>query len=248
MSIIKLARYFAWGLLLFPFGLVLLWLVITFVPGLAGFMAKVAWGLLGQVSIFSLASEVIQGCLSYHDFTLEQYFVSFPVLLFGAMGDSLIIGCCIFVLKACYTTFNRSWHARLTRPVWRLTLMGVVLGVGICLLKEALAGQWAGIFTLIAPLACCITGIVILLRTPLAARHRTYRSRRAGHILGLLLGIVGDVFGAICGVFIVTTLLQGSHFIKEGGSVLNCLLWIVLSALLLFLNNALMEMMKPKEI
>ena len=65
MSIYKAARYFAWGLILFPLGLVLLWAIITFLPGVANFLHNVVWGVLGQISSFSAISAVLENALSY---------------------------------------------------------------------------------------------------------------------------------------------------------------------------------------
>lgn len=248
MYIFRVARYFARGLLLVPVGLVLLWLVITYLPGAADFLYSTLWALLGQVPIFSQASEVLQSALSLSQFSFEEYLSRFPLLLLAALSDSMIIGCCIFFVKSVCTRFNRKWQSRFTKPVWLLVLIGIVAGVTVCRVKGLLAANAEAILTLVVCLGCYIGGFSLLLRGTNFTRGGTYHNRWAGFIIQMLLGIVSDMFDALCGVFIATAVLQGARFVRQGGNALVCVCWIVVSALLLFVKNALLELLQPSDV
>lgn len=247
MNIFRVARYFALGLLLIPLGLVLLWAVITFLPGLAEFLHATIWALLGQIPIFSQASELLQSMVNMSQFAMDEYLIRFPVLLFSALGDSLIIGCCIFCVKAIFTRFNRRWQGRFTKPVWLMVLMGVVAGVSICAVKDQLAANAEAIVTLVVCLVCYLSGLGLMLRGLNFTRGGTYHNRWAGFLIRMLLGILSDMFDALCGVFIATALLQGARFVRAGGNGLVCVWWIVVSALLMFAKNALLDAMEPRD-
>lgn len=247
MSIYKMARYFAWGLLLFPLSLVLLWAIITFMPGLASYLHNVVWGVLGQITSFSQISAVLENALSYSAFSLENFWISFLTVLFNALGDSLIIACCVFLTKSIFTAFTNKGRGRFTRPEWMLTFVGVLVGVGVCMSKGLLTANDGALLTLIVCLVCYIIGILLMLRGTVFKWGGRYCNRKAGFILNLLLGIVGDLYDTMCAMFIITGVVEGSCYVKAGGSVWVCILWILCSAFFFFIKSVLMEFLKPIE-
>ena len=248
MHIFRVARYFALGLVLIPLGLVLLWLVFAYLPPAAEFLQNTLGTLLGQIPIFSQASEALQSLIGLSRFSMDEYLLRLPWLLFSALGDSLTIACCIFCVKAIFTRFNRRWQGRFTKPVWLMVTLGVVVGVIICAIRDGLMGDYEALFTLVVCLACYGCGLVLMLRGLNFTRGGTYHNRWAGFLIRMLLGIISDLLDALCGVFIATAIFQGYQFVKNGGSALVCILWILVSALLIFAKNAILDAVQPQAV
>lgn len=242
-----MVRYFAWGLLLGPLALVVLWFVLTFLPGVADFLCDLVWGLLGEVRVFSQAAELLQLAISNRDASLQTYLTSFLVLLLEGLSDALIIGCCVFFVKATCTFFNRRWEGRFTRPEWLLTLIGVLVGVIFCRLKGVLGAAWSGIVTLVVCLVCYLGGLGLMVRGLNFTRGGTYHNRWAGFLINLLEGIVGNMLDALCGVVVITVLFSGRDLIKGRGGILPCLLWIVVSTVLICVRKTINDAMRPRD-
>ena len=242
------ARYFAWGLILAPLILVALWLIITYMPGVASFLKSTFWGLLGQISVFSLASELLQSFVTASAFSLEDYMAHLIPLLLQTLSDSLIIACCIFLVKTICTRFNRKWQGRFTKPVWLMTLIGVVIGVAVCQIKGLLAVNGSAILTLVVCLGCYIGGLMLLLRSIGFTKGGTYHNRWAGFVISLLLGIVGDLLDALCGVLIITLLLNGAYYLQQGGSSTFYMVFLIASALIPFAKEVLLELLQPQNV
>lgn len=247
MSIRRIARYFAWGLLLAPIIVVALWLVITFLPGVAKLFGNVVWGILGEIPPFAQASAALQEWVTNSKNTVASFFGHLMTILFSSLSDALIMGCCVFLVKSCCTFFNQEWRGRFTRPEWLLTLGGVVLGVIACKIKQNSAGAWASLLTLIICLACFGTGIGMMLRGVNFTPNGGYHNRWAGFVINLMLGIVGNVFDALCGVAIVTVLFSGKLLLETGHGILPCLLWIVVACGLLVVKNAIIDLAQPND-
>ena len=241
-------RYFAAGVLLTPIALILLGLIFTYLPGVANFISNIFWGLLGETKLFSLASAVLQNGLSFKYFDWNQYWNGFVALLLGAMSEAVIMAVCVFAVKAFFVAFNTKWEARFTRPEWGLTLVGVIIGVVICGIKAKLAMAAQGLMTAMVTLVLYIWAILLMLRGGSLKNHPTYRNRRAGFIIKMLLGIVGNMFDAFCGVFIITALLEGPRLMRMGGSVVAWIAWIGLTVALLYLKNLVMKMLQPETV
>lgn len=248
MDIYRMLRYFARTVILTPLAVIMYGLICTYLPWLADFLSNIFWGVLGETEIFSLASGVIEGGLSYSHFSVDNFFAGFLALLFGALSDAAIMGFCVFMVKSTHVFFNRTWHGSFTRPVWALTLTGVILGVVICGLKVKLAALGQSLLTLGVCLGCYIFGIALMLRGPKLTKHGTYSNRRAGFIIKMMLGIIGNMFDAFCGVFILTAIMEGPRLMKMGGSFVVWLAWIGLSVALLVLKNMLTQLMQPDEV
>ena len=248
MNIFRIARYFAWGLLLAPACLLLAWATITYLPGVADFLKAVVWAVVGEIPIFAQAGEILQSMISIREFSLGLFLSQLPLFLISTLSDALIISCCIFLTKAICIRFNRRWQAQFSKPVWFMVLVGGAAGVLVCMLKELPFANAEAIVTLVACLACYLGGIGLMLRGTVFTWGGTYHNRWAGSLIGMLLGIIGNVFDAVCGVFIATTLMQGADFIKNGGRPMFCVSLIVTSALMLFVKNALLELLQPQEV
>lgn len=247
MNIFKSAKAFAWGLIFFPLGLVLLYLAFTYIPGAARFMEDTAWGVVGQVPIFATASAILQEWMACGKFTVEVFSNGFMALLFGTLGDALVISCCIFFIKSIFTTFNRKGVGRFTKREWILTLVGVVAGVCVCAMKEKLAAAGDAILTLLICLGCYVVGLSLMFRGTLFPKG-VYRNRKAGFILKMILGIVGDLLDTVCAVFIITALVHGPMMAQNGAQVWFAILWLVISVIVLVLKNNLMGLLAPDEV
>lgn len=249
MGIMRLLRYFARGVLAAPLVVIVLGLIFTYLPGLANFISNIFWGLLGETKLFSLASNIIAGSMSHQHFTWEDFWGGFLQLMLNALSEAVIMAVCVFVIKSSCIFFNRKWEGRFSRPEWLLTLIGVIIGVVACGIKNQLSLAGQGIYTLIVTIALYVVGIVLMLRgSKLLKGHPTYRNRRDGFIIKMLLGIVGNMLDAFCGVFFITALMEGPRLMDAGGSFITWVAWIGLSAAVLHLKNMLMDLMQPQKV
>ncbi len=236
------------GALLVPLGLVLLWVIFTYLPPAAAFLDSTLGTMVGQIPIFSQASEILQSTIKLSKFSMSEYLLWLPVLLFSALGDSLTIACCIFCVKSVFTRFNRRWQGRFTKPMWLMVAIGVVVGVSICTIRDQLMADFQALFTLIVCLACVLSGLGLMMRGLNFSRGGTYHNRWAGFLIRMMLGIISDLLDALCGVFIATAVIQGHRLVSGGGNAWVCILWILVSALLIFAKNALLDAAQPQNV
>lgn len=249
MGIYKMLRYFARAVLLSPLVLIAVGLIVTYLPGVADFLSDVFWNYLGEKNtIFSLASNIIQGGMSYSYFSWDNYWGGFLALLFGALGESAIIACCIFAVKSSRVRFTRKAKGIIDGSAWLLTLIGVLLGIFVCGLKGMLAASGQAILTLVVCLGCYLFGIRLMFRGFTYNRNSTYSNRRAGFIIEMLLGIVGNMFDAFCAVFFITGWFEGPRLMRAGASVVVWFAWMGLSAALLYLKILVMKMLAPQAV
>ncbi len=240
----RLARYSAWGILMAPLLLVLTGLIITYMPPVADFLERTLWDYLSQLPIFSLALAILSSVTSVSNVSQQTFLLGYLQLLVYALRDAILIACCIFCLKSIYTKFNRKSEARFTRPVWLLTFSGVFLGVLVSTLSNDLSVLSQSIVFLVLCVGCIVFGMSLILKGVSIFGGGTYSNRRGAFAIGLLLGIVGDMFDALCGVFIATAVLQCHSLVAGGAKLITCLTWIAVSALALFAKSLIMDICK----
>lgn len=228
-------RAFAILLLGGPVALILIGAACAYIPGAAQLLSDFFWSLLGEISIFKLASNMVQVLLGYQSFDTGIYFDAFMAVLVNGVADAAILSCCIFAIKSGCTFFNRTFHGRFLAPVWQMTLVGVIIGVAVIKIKSTLMPLFQSLLTL---LICCglfLYGIRLMLGRPTSSA--VYNNRRAGFMIPMMVGILSDMFTAISAVMLITCIMEGPRCIRQGGSFLIWLGCSILSVVFLYVTN-----------
>ena len=245
MTVYLLLKIFAMVLLLSPLLLIALAAICMFLPGVANLLSTLFWELLGSMDIFSLASQVVQTAVKEGSFSGENYSLWIITLLIRAVPEALILGCCVYLTKITHMRFSRKFTPIYSRPLWLLTVGGVILGVVVCNLLQNLVPQMELAISLVVYLACLILGLRLMFRS--VTPGRTYKNRKWGFFGNLLLEIFCNMVNAVSGVLIVTCVLEGPKFVQSGGSFRVWITWIGASVAVMYAMHLMTNLLKPKE-
>lgn len=228
MTVFAIAKVFAIILLASPLVLILVGALCTLIPPAAELLMNLFLSLLGEIPIFELAANAVQVLLDNRKLNADAFLASFMHILVNSMADALILSCCIFAVKASRVFFNRKFEGRFLTAQWRLTLIGVLIGVAVMKLKSILLPMAQSIFFLAVTAGLFLYGIGIMLGRPTFSR--TYRNRRAGFMIPMMTDILSDMFTAMSAVLLITCTMVGPQCVAQGASFGAWLLCCGLSA------------------
>lgn len=242
MTIYAIARAFAIIVLGGPVVLVAVGLACTYIPGAADVLSNLFWSSMGEIPIFALASNVLELLLEEDSITMENFTDSFLAVLFDGASDALILSCCIFGVKSANVSFNRKFEGRFLQREWRMTLLGVLLGVFAITVK----GELQPLFRALLTFALCTVLFLYGIRLMLGRKTTSsvYNNRRAGFMITMMVDILANMFTAMSAVMLVTCVMEGPHYIRQGGSLLVWIACCVLSVLFLYITNLITAAMR----
>lgn len=213
-------------LLASPIVLIILGVICTWIPGGAQFINDLFLSALGEIPIFDLAANMVQVFLENKSLDFDSYLNGFMAVLVNSVADALVLSCCIFGVKCSRIFFKNNGYGRFLVSEWRLTLVGVLIGVVIIKMKSVLLPLGQSILFLIVTASLVLYGMSLMFKgTP----GRTYLNRRAGFLIPLLAGIISDMFTAMSAVFLTSCVMTGPYCVTRGGSFWTWLLCCGLS-------------------
>jgi len=230
MTIYAIARIFSIVALASPFVLILLGAVCTLIPGGAKFINDLFLSALGEVPIFELAANMVQVFLENKNLDVDSYLSGFLAVLVNGVADALVMSMCIFGVKCSRVFFKNNGNVWFLVSEWRLTLVGVLIGVVLIKMKSVLAPLGQSLLFLIVTVSLLLYGMRLMFGGP---PGRTYRNRRAGFLIPMLADIIGDMFTAMSAVFLVSCIMTGPYCVTRGGSFWTWLVCCGLSVLFL---------------
>lgn len=219
--------------------------VFRFIPGGADFLNDFFWNLLGEIEIFSMASNILQTAIGYKLAPSGQLGITVFAMMIEAMMDGLVMGCCVFVMRAFFAKVNRQFMVGYPGGAWIPTGLGVALGALILTVGGKLSSVADAIFSGVLTIALMIWGILLMLNKRPVRKY--YQKRRENNVVRMLIGILGNAATAVCAVLLSTCVLEGPMWVMNGASFSDWFAWLCAGFLLWFTLDSILWVITPRD-
>ena len=229
------------GLLASPLLLFAISFLCANIPAAATFLSKFFWESLGNIPVFETAAKVLEGALSYKQFTGTHFVLTFATLLTTAIMDSLIMGVCMFAIKSIFARFSRQGLLIIPRNQL-VNLLGLTFGVIMTMSKDVLPEVIQGGFSFLLTAGLFLMGLGMMLGKNIRTHYIT---RRNFQIAGMLMQILVDANLAWCCVSIAVRTLEGPLIVQRTGSIEVWAAWYGCTLLLYFVLDSIIFFLSP---
>lgn len=228
---------------------ILLTVVVVFIfrviPGGADFLSSFFWNFLGEIELFGLASNILETAIGYQLAPSGQLGITIIAMLMEALMDGLVMGCCVFLLRAMFAKVNRQFVVGYPCCAWIPTGLGVALGAFVMTFSGKLGSAADALFSGILSIVLMIWGVMLMLNKRPIRTH--FAQRRENNIVRMLIDILGNAAAAVCAVVISTCVLEGPRWIQEGATFKDWFGWLGCGFLLWFALDSILWLITPRD-